>query len=328
MDGNQVIDVVGRQMPPVRLHRVGDPSRTRVMVDGKNLAIRAGGGQTRPVSPDGVPKVLKFMGLPKAVAARLQTRTLQRTATDLLTSSPSFSMVTDPDGQVTDLVKADMPPLPIDRVVRQAEKVIKGLDFHRIHVLEPHVVRLECVGTEERPVRKGDLVKAGALLHFSPLGTVEPMIQSYGLRMWCSNGAVAEEVIETYKRQRGGGGGEGDELWQWFRESIRQAYGSIGQVVNRYQALGAQRIAPRERAMALEGLLHQAGIQGEMADAVRARALENPPRNEYDLLNLLTHATSHILENPRDIARAQGVAAEFTSEDQHRRRCPTCRNDR
>jgi len=328
MDRNQVIEIVGQQMPPVRLHQVGNPSRTRVMVDGRSLAIRAGGSQSRPVSPDGVPKVLKFMGLPKAVAARLQTRTLQSTATDLLTSSPPFSMVTDLEGQVTDLVKADRPPLAIERVVQEAEEAVTGLDFHRVHVLEPHVVRLECVGSQERPVHRGDLIKAGALLHFSPLGTVEPVVQSYGLRLICTNGQVAEEVIETFKRQRGGGGGEGDELWQWFRESIRQAYGSIGQVVDRYQALEGQRITPRDRAMALEGLLHQAGIQGEMAEAVRAHALEHPPRNEYDLLNILTYATSHILEDPTGIARAQRTAGEFTSEEQHRRRCPTCRHDR
>ena len=327
MDRNQVIDVVGQQIPPVRLQRVTDPSRARVLVAEDGMAIRQGAGRSQPLMADAIPRLYNFIGLPKKVAERLQTRTLERTATDLLTSMPSFS-ITTLEGQVTDLVLADKPALPVERVVREAEKVVQGMDFHRVNVLPNHEVRIECVGTQERPVHKGDLIRAGALLHFSPLGTIEPVVQSYGLRLVCTNGAVAEEVIQTYRRQRGGGGGEGDEVWQWFRESVSQAYGSLGQLVDRYRHLEQQRIPPRDRAMALEGLLHQAGIQGAMAEAVRAHALANPPRNEYDLLNLISFASSHILENPQGIARAQRAAGQYTSSEEHRRRCPTCRRDR
>lgn len=327
MDKNQVVEIVERQMPPVRLQRVGDPSRARVLVAEDGIAIRQGAGRSQPLMADAIPRLYNFIGLPKRVAERLQPRTLERTATDLLTGMPSFS-IASLDGQITDLVKADNPALPVERVVRETEKAVQGMDFHRVHVLEQHQVRIECVGTQERPVHKGDLIRAGAMLHFSPLGTIEPLVQSYGLRLVCTNGAVAEEIIQTYRRSRGGGGGEGDEIWQWFRESVRQAYGSLGQVVDRYQALSRTRIPPRDRAMSLEGLLHQAGIRGHMAEAVRAYALAHPPQNEYDLLNILTYATSHILDDPQEVARAQRAGGAFTSEEQHRRRCPVCRQDR
>jgi len=327
MDRNQVVEIVERQMPPVRLQRVGDPSRTRVLVAEDGFAIRQGAGRAQPLTAEAVPRLLNFVGLPKGVAERLQARTLERTATELIASMPSFSVATL-EGQVTDLVKADHPALPAERVVREAEKAVKGMEFHRVHVLEPHQVRIECVGVQERPVHKGDLIRAGALLHFSPLGTIEPVVQSYGLRLVCTNGQMAEEIIQNYRRQRGGGGGEGDEIWQWFRESVREAYGSLGQVVDRYRALERTSIPARDRAASLSGLLQQAGIRGAMAEAVRAYALEHPPRNEYELYNILTYASSHILDDPREIARAQRAGAQYTTESAHRLRCPTCRRSR
>lgn len=83
-------------------------------------------------------------------------------------------------------------------------------------------------------------------------------------------------------------------------------------------------IAPEARAHVLEGLIRQAGLTGTNAATVRARALEAPPETEWEAFNLLTWATSHLLEDARQVARAQLAAARWAGETQHRTVCPAC----
>lgn len=72
------------------------------------------------------------------------------------------------------------------------------------------------------------------------------------------------------------------------------------------------------------GIQREAKISGEDANAVRAMAVDNPPNTSYDLMNLLTHATSHLIEDPKRVAIAQKAVASYTSENEHARVCPVC----
>ena len=74
----------------------------------------------------------------------------------------------------------------------------------------------------------------------------------------------------------------------------------------------------------LEALLKEARITGENAEAVRARAIEEPPTNNYDLVNLVTWASSHVIREPQRIQRTLGTAASFTAEQEHARICSVC----
>jgi hypothetical protein len=74
----------------------------------------------------------------------------------------------------------------------------------------------------------------------------------------------------------------------------------------------------------LEELLRQAGITGKEAEAVRAQAIQEPPRNTYEMLNLVTWASSHIIHSPEKIQRAMIASATFVSETEHASVCPLC----
>jgi len=85
-----------------------------------------------------------------------------------------------------------------------------------------------------------------------------------------------------------------------------------------------ERIPADQRASMLEALLRQAGITGRDAEVVRAQAIEQPPRNTYELLNLVTWASSHIISEPKNIQRALNATATFTDETEHASVCPLC----
>ncbi|MBU1067638.1 hypothetical protein KKE60_07605, partial [Patescibacteria group bacterium] len=85
---------------------------------------------------------------------------------------------------------------------------------------------------------------------------------------------------------------------------------------------------PEDRNLVLESLLKRAGIRGADADVVRANALTHPPENAYDMMQLVTWASTHHLMNPRAIMRAQQAAAVFSDETEHQRVCPTCHKQR
>ncbi len=153
---------------------------------------------------------------------------------------------------------------------------------------------------------------------------ISQMDFTYVLRLACTNGAISNTVVREFSYS----GGEGDDIWQWFRHSIKEAYRGFTRIVKGYEALAAEEVAPADRPLYLENLLKQAGVRGVMAEAVRARALEEPPRTAYDMMNLLTWASSHLLEEPRQIIRAQAAAAHFSEETTHARSCPVCHRAR
>ena len=75
-------------------------------------------------------------------------------------------------------------------------------------------------------------------------------------------------------------------------------------------------------------MIREAGLKDEAAATVRAMAIDNPIRTSYDVLNLLTYATSHILTDAKHITRARKAAEVFQSQDTHSLYCPVCKNSR
>ena len=210
------------------------------------------------------------------------------------------------------------------RILTAIEGGIKGIEYHRVLLLDNFVVSLELIGERREPVVAGDLIQAGAQVSFSPIGTVDPTVQSYALRLTCTNGATHNTVLREFHYGGGGSGGEGDDIWLWFRRSAREAYNSLNRIVARYRLMMDEQIPADQRAMMLEAMLREAKISGEEANAIRAMAIESPPETSYDLMNLLSNASSHLLEDPRRVRRAQNAVASYTSETEHARVCPVC----
>jgi hypothetical protein len=116
--------------------------------------------------------------------------------------------------------------------------------------------------------------------------------------------------------------GEGDDIWQWFRASVKRAYNSFNQVVGQWKKLQGENIPSADRARMPATLLKKAQITSEIAEAVMA--VENPPRNAWDGHNLITYALSHLLTAPRQVDRTQRAAAGFADEATHAESCPLC----
>jgi hypothetical protein len=72
-------------------------------------------------------------------------------------------------------------------------------------------------------------------------------------------------------------------------------------------------------------MLREAHLKGEVAEEIRAMAIERPPENSWDIFNYMTYASSHLLEAPKDILSAMGAAAGYAAEETHHRMCPVCK---
>ena len=320
MDRTQVLE----KLEPIcytTVRQVVHTPRTRVMVEPGQVVIRPGnGGQLVPLSENGVKAMTNFVGLPQKVCRELSPDLFGRVATQLLERKERYNLLLG-DGEVENFADfRGMRNLPADRVLSSIEQAIPECDYHRVSILSTSSAILEIVGTRQEAIRRGDIVQGGAMVSFSPINTIMPSVQSYVLRLACTNGQTSRTVLANYT----GGGGEGDNIWHWFRQSTRAAYQAMGDVVNRYREMIQERVPPNQRAGMLEELLRQAGITGKEAEAVRAQAIQEPPRNAFDMMNLITWASSHIVRSPERIQRALAASATFVSESEHSSMCPLC----
>ena len=314
------------QMAPIMDLRVRDVEHgphTRVQVTPDMVAFRPGSGRSYEVHPDGVRSMANFVGFPAHLASELRPDTVARVATELLARKGEYAVLMKEDVITGFAKRSQMRSISPERALATIERSIRGADFHRVLLLPNHAVQLETVGERQRPVVAGDLVQAGAMVAFSPIGTIQPLVQSYVLRLMCTNGVTSTDVLQEFHF-----GGEGDDVWHFFREAVRDAYRAVDRITARWRQMIEEQISPADRAMVLEAMLKEAGIRKEDAEVVRAWALAEPPQTSYDIMNLITRASSHLLEEPSNVIRAQRAVARFAEETEHRRICPVCRRSR
>lgn len=311
----------------MRIRAVDHALGTRVVATAERVAIRPSqSGRYMEFAEDGVKNLANFIGIGWPLAQKLTGDTFGKVATELMQKQHQYALVLK-DDTVTGVIKGGSHVVDTNRALATIERVIPNVDFHRATV-EGTNVELEVVGLQQATVTRGDLIRAGALVRFSPVGNTIPEVQSYALRLACTNGATSNTVMSRF--QFGGGGGAdgggngGDNFWNWLRKSVHDAYGALNQIAETYQRMRNERIPANQRAAVLEGLLRQAHISGGDADTIRAMALQDPPSNAYDMFNLITYATSHILQRPAAIRKANEVVATFSSEEAHEAVCPMC----
>ncbi len=305
-----------------QVRQVEHTSRTRVSVTPDMVVLRPGsGGHLMPLNESGVKALANFIGMPAGMGSRLSPDTFGKVATELLGRKERYNLLLA-NGQVKDFTEYHgVRIIQPEKLVSTIERAIPKANFHRVLLLGDYSATIEIVGEHRQPVARGDLVRAGALVAFSPIGTTVPMVQSFALRQICTNGVTTNDIIREYHF---GGSGEGDDLWQWFRQSIGDSYRAIDTIINRYQEMRNEHIPASQRALVLEAMLKDARITGDDADAIRAHAIEDPPRNAYEMVNLFSWASSHIIREPARIRRAQITAATFTSQETHAQACPLC----
>lgn len=310
------------------IRHVRDANGTRVIVTPDMVTLRPRkGAQVVEMDPVGTKAMVNLAGLPIGIAKALSPNTFGTVLSELLGRVGSYSLVLNED-KVTDIVAfGEKPTVNPERLLNLIEKTIPVTDYGRVDILPQRVVSIEIAGQKEAPVARGELVRAGVKVNFSPMGTVSPTVQSFAVVLACTNGQTSNRVLREYGAGGGGGGGEGDNLWQFFRESVKGAYNSFEKVVEGYKKLRTENITPQDRARMLDALLKQAGIGGKIAESVRSMAIERPPANAWEMQNLITYASSHLLEGP-SAQRAQRAAADFADESTHAQSCPLCRRTR
>ncbi len=326
MNRDQVIEAIG-PISHQQIRNIEDAGGARVFFtpDGVHLRPRKG-AQLLEVEPEGAKSMMGLVGLPLGMAKALSPNTFSAALSELLNRQEKYGLVLK-DGKVAAIVPyRKREPLGTERVLQNIERAMPVQDYNRVLTLPDHAVSIEAVGEQTEPVVRGDLVRAGVRVMFSPLGTIAPTVQSFALRLECTNGMTSNHVFREF--HYGKGGGEGDDVWQWFRKSVRSSYSTLDKLVETWRKLIEERVPPEDRAMIIAALIKKMKVGGSVAEAIRARAIEQPPQNSWDVYNLLTFATSHIIEAPQQVIRGQLVAADFTSEESHARTCPLCHRNR
>ena len=272
-------------------------------------------------SEGGVSTLIQYAGLPRKLLERLDSDTLTEALNQLLRFQPSAALLTQGDEVVNVIAHRTHRSTPVERVIEVIETAIPEADYARPVFLPGHAVQIEVVGVEERAVAVGDLVRAGAVIRFSPLGTTNVEVQGYVRRLACTNGMLTNDLVRSYTLRESAD----DHFWHWLSVLVGDAYGTVDLAVGRYQALRREVLTPTERAQVLAGLLDRAKLGTHGVEAVHAQMLEESVDTAYDVLNLVTWASSHAITDPRRILRAQQAAADFTDQGMHERICAVCR---
>ena len=333
-------DVIGllEGLASVRRTRVDHDPRTRVEFEEDGSAsFRPGAGKrTLTIVKDNVPELLSFVHFPTTTAEQLAPTTRGLVATELLRALETYE-VRDEGGAITEWVQK---PIKAERLkplsaISWMEKGAgqDGGQWIRAEAVKPGVAHLEFQSFKALELgyvetgKVDDLVYAGADIILSPPGLAFPEIDTYALQRVCGNGSVDLTAHHSYRYR----GNEGDDVFHWFRDSVRDAITNLKGMTEVWNKLRQDVISNEDRPGVIEALIREVGLapHGPEADAIRASAMKNPPQNGFDVLTLATRATSHFTLDPQVRYRAQRRISKMAADATiHAMICPACGNHR
>ena len=297
-------DVIGllEGLASVQRTRVDHDPRTQVaFAEDGSASFRPGGGKrTLTVEKDNVPDLLSFVHFPTATAEQLVPATRGLVATELLRALETYE-VRHEGGSITEWVQKPLkaerlkPLSAISWMEQGAGK--NGGQWIRAEAVKPGVAHLEFQSFQAEKLgyvetgKVDDLVYAGADIVLSPPGLAYPEIDTYALQRVCGNGSIDLTAHHSYRYR----GSEGDDVYHWFRASVRDAIKNLKGMTEVWNKLRQDVISDEDRPGVIEALIREVGLSpiGPEAKAIRASAMKNPPQNGFDVLNLATQATSH-----------------------------------
>lgn len=262
---------------------------------------------------------LKYIGMAKSMATRLKSSTASAVATELMQSKGRATALLRDTELMAIVPKGRYKSLPVDVVLDTIEETLGDVECNRVTLGSRYGARLELLGEREHEVIKGDLVQSGVMIDFNPVGLTDPIVQSYGLRLVCTNGMTANTVLETYVMTP-----DVTETQTWLRDAITNAYEGLDDAVIKWRDMAGFPVTPEDRALLLGGFIRDARLKATEQATLLSRATEEPPETAYDVFNLMTWFNSHVLTDPRRLARAQATAARFAQDNIYHRNCPTC----
>lgn len=321
MNRDQVLEKI-EPLTQMEVKEITHNPRTKVAVTPDMIVLRPGDGRhTLDLAEEGVRSMSSYAGIPPSLAQQVSPDLFGRLATELLGRKNRYSVIVD-HGRVMKFCRPqEYRTVSPQRVLSTIERQIPDVEYNRALITDINSIFIEVAGGTSQAVVPGDLMRGGAAITFSPIGSIQPLVESYVLRLACTNGQTTNDSFQQFKY---GGGGEGDSIWQFFRKATRDSYRALNHIMAKYRNMIEERVTPEGRLMVIEGLLKQYRITGKTAESVRALAVERPPENMYDVLNLVTYASSHLIEEPREIRRVQKAAASFMDATERARVCPMC----
>jgi hypothetical protein len=297
-------------------------SKPHVIMGADNMYLA--GGQLReevPFSLAGVKSLCHFLRIPPRIVKELGPAVSGTVLTTLLNKLQAYS-ITGAHGEIDVISQAkEVQHVDTRRVIDSIVQAMPDADFHRVLIGKEYDIQLEVVGERQAAVNVGDLVRGGVAVRFSPLGGIQPQVQTFALRLACTNGALTSQNLSGYELFEE----DFDQFYPWLTQSVTTAYEGLESVMESWRILSQQVLSPEDRNLMLSGLMKRARLTSRMIEMIHGKALEEHPETAYDLLQLLTWATSHVMDDPRRIRRAQLAGAVFTDEVQHQAYCRSCR---
>lgn len=331
LDQQDVVDFLD-SMRGVNGTRVETDPNTKVRIEGDHATISPGKGKrTVMVEADHLPDLFSFIKLAPETASKLKDTTRNLVATELLRDREAFTMLVEDGklqgfGKLTKNVPAIRPSVAVNNMQKATGH--EGGEWVRAEEIRPGVAHLELMSYRAHELgyvgdgKVGDTVYAGADILLSPPGLANPEVDSYTLVRVCGNGSCDIGMHMAYRY-----GNDGDDVWGWFRASVRNAIKHSALTVEVMRKLAEDNIEPDQRAPVIEALILEAGFKAGSpeADSIRAKALESDIKNGFDAHQVLTWATSHLNLDGGFRYKAQRKLSQVASDGIiHNMVCPTC----
>lgn len=265
--------------------------------------------------------VFDKLGIASKYLECLRKETLENVVQDLWPSR-GFMALSDGKNNVMALAdKANFHKVNPEQILSEVEQFTKDYSVQRALLMPNFSVTMEVVATEQKPVAKGDLVRGGIMAEFSPVGTINPRVWAYTSRLACTNGAIATDVIHTFSYS---GNGNDEEFAGWLKDAVAKALKGFDSILVQYKAMAGSAINSEQRANILNYLLHETELGRAANRAVRAKAINEPPENMWDMFNLVSWATTHVIEDPDRIFGSMLRIGNMAGEHEMHGICPFC----
>ena len=310
------------EVKDIQIRRLSKETLIQMIPDEKIINVFED-GQTWQAALAHYDQTMRHLGFSNAMAKRLAATTASQVASELLRQKGEVTALTRYDELLGMAPKGRYKELPVDLVLEVIQQNLGDagtVDCNRAMILPKYGVRLEMIGDTEHEVVKGDLIRAGVMVEFNPVGLTNPVVQSFGVRLVCTNGMTSNQVLESYSMTA-----DVENTREWLRQSVTKAYTGLADAVQRWRMMAGTAVTPTDRTLILGGIARDAKLNAKEQTALFTKAAEEPPETAYDVLNLATWVTSHVMTQPQRVIRAQNAVARFVQEDTAHKYCPTCK---
>jgi len=251
---------------------------------------------------------------------KLSVKTMQYVVDDLLLQTKPF-FITMKNGKPIDIVVGS-PAMAVNpnKALSLIKEIAPEFLITRIRVASGDYCSVEiAIPSIEGEVRKGDILYGGAMINFSPIGSIAPAVQSYTVRLACTNGMTSQQFYGKWSKA--GGNGDFDD---WLRSSINESKIQFNVILDGYKKLVGEVIEPDDVEAVFAQMAKFVGFTKQDLVQVKMLLLKDPPKNMWEMTNLFSYATTHLLTDPSAIGDIMWNTSRITTPEYHAKVCPQC----